>query len=649
MRRQIDSLLEGDLDWTLFIELCLSHRVTPLVYRALSGAVGVPEEILSALEGYFQTNARRSEQLVAELQQILAALELAGVPAVPYKGPALALTAYGEIGLRLAGDLDLLIRKEHLSATRRELEHRGYIESHEYETGHALTHDEELRLLDYQCELLYVRPHDETMVEPHWDIAPRTFAVALDHDGLWRRTKSFQLAGESVRCFSHEDLLLVLCIHAAKQEWTELRWICDVAELIQSAPSLDWPACLSRAADQGCARMLAVGLALAQSVLDTSLPEMAHEAVRNDRTARRLAETSARRLFEPKKLRPGVFRLSVYQIRLRERTYDKWTYLFRTATTPQVTLTRALPLPQIASFLYRPLKVVLSAVVLPTWNRLKQRIRAEPVKPLLADTARWSTRSFAWETWANESNGLSGALSELALEIADVSPGDRVLDLACGVGEPAIQIARAVGDGGFAIGMDSARGMLEAARRRAPAQQLALCRARMETLPFATASFDAVVCRFGIEHAREPSAVLAEARRVLAPGGSLTLLLWSPTRDDPTRASVQSAIEALFGDAAEADPALLRWGRPGLITAELARAGFEKIHEHDRVVHGSSSETAWWLPLELAFGALRCSLPEPIRAALETRISESWQEEGAACEPWLRARVASGVAPDGPA
>jgi demethylmenaquinone methyltransferase/2-methoxy-6-polyprenyl-1,4-benzoquinol methylase len=100
-----------------------------------------------------------------------------------------------------------------------------------------------------------------------------------------------------------------------------------------------------------------------------------------------------------------------------------------------------------------------------------------------------------------------------------VSPGDRVLDAACGTGDLAIEAARA---GGRVVGLDFSGAMLERARRKAP--QLEWVQGDLLALPFADATFDAATVGFGVRNVADLDQSLRELRRVLRPRGRVAIL-----------------------------------------------------------------------------------------------------------------------------
>jgi ubiquinone/menaquinone biosynthesis C-methylase UbiE len=116
------------------------------------------------------------------------------------------------------------------------------------------------------------------------------------------------------------------------------------------------------------------------------------------------------------------------------------------------------------------------------------------------------------------------AYKQLAVEALAVRPGQTALDLGCGPGTDLAALAEAVTPSGAVFGIDSSAEMLERARARsAELPQVALQRGDIHALPYADASIDRAHTDRVLQHVAEPARVLAEARRVLRPGGRLVM------------------------------------------------------------------------------------------------------------------------------
>ncbi len=127
-----------------------------------------------------------------------------------------------------------------------------------------------------------------------------------------------------------------------------------------------------------------------------------------------------------------------------------------------------------------------------------------------------------WDRKAGSYDGTLGSVTPQAigplLDAAGAAPGVRLLDIACGTGALAAEAARR---GTEVVGMDFAPGMVAEAARRHPGVEFRAGDA--EAIPLPDASVDAVTCSFGMLHMERPDRVLAEAARVLRPGGRLAM------------------------------------------------------------------------------------------------------------------------------
>src|SRR5260221_4095146 len=138
-------------------------------------------------------------------------------------------------------------------------------------------------------------------------------------------------------------------------------------------------------------------------------------------------------------------------------------------------------------------------------------------------TAGWGHVAAARGRWADRTAVWTRAATGAILEAGHLRPDMHVLDLASGPGEPAIAIASELGPTGSIIATDPEPEMLAVIRERAGARRfsaLTCQQADAEDLPFPSATFDLVTCRFGVMHFSDPARASREAHRVLVGGGS---------------------------------------------------------------------------------------------------------------------------------
>lgn len=131
---------------------------------------------------------------------------------------------------------------------------------------------------------------------------------------------------------------------------------------------------------------------------------------------------------------------------------------------------------------------------------------------------------------------------------ARIQSGQRVLDLACGTGVLARQLLATMGEEVSIVGLDAGGGMLTVARRLAPT--ISWQHGVAESLPFEDASFDAVVCQFGLMFFQDRRGALVEMLRVLKPGGWFAVAVWDALKNSAVYREEVALLETLAGNAA---------------------------------------------------------------------------------------------------
>jgi SAM-dependent methyltransferase len=141
-----------------------------------------------------------------------------------------------------------------------------------------------------------------------------------------------------------------------------------------------------------------------------------------------------------------------------------------------------------------------------------------------------------WERRRADIEEVAAPVREWMLRELRAQEGDTVLELAAGVGETGFEAARIVGEAGGLITSDLSPAMLDAARRRGAELGVTNVDYRVidaERIELDDDSVDGVLCRFGYMLMADPAAALAETRRVLRPGGRLTLTVWGALERNP--------------------------------------------------------------------------------------------------------------------
>lgn len=140
---------------------------------------------------------------------------------------------------------------------------------------------------------------------------------------------------------------------------------------------------------------------------------------------------------------------------------------------------------------------------------------------------------------------LFGEWASKVADAAEIRPGRRVLDVACGTGVLGREVASRTGPTGVVVGLDPSPGMLELGKRITPG--LEWRQGVAESLPFPDRSFDAVVSQFGLMFFADRQLAIREMLRVLASGGRLAVAVWDSLDNIPAYAAEVALLDRLAG------------------------------------------------------------------------------------------------------
>lgn len=208
----------------------------------------------------------------------------------------------------------------------------------------------------------------------------------------------------------------------------------------------------------------------------------------------------------------------------------------------------------------------------------------------------------AWRKWHAQIAVYSRGATEAILEAAHLRPGQRVLDLASGVGDPALSIAAEVAPSGRVTATDLGPGMMSLAEelaRKKGITNIEFREANAESLPFADAAYDRLTCRFGIMYFPDLARALRECFRVLKPGGRTAFVAWGKTEQPFFTSTAAILIKHLPVPPPPPDPdgpSIFMFGERDRLRRALEKAGFTNVHEEARIVNGhwAGSPEEYW-------------------------------------------------------
>lgn len=202
-------------------------------------------------------------------------------------------------------------------------------------------------------------------------------------------------------------------------------------------------------------------------------------------------------------------------------------------------------------------------------------------QPNAEQAAYWNEVSGPkWVSRMEQLDAQLASLGQLAVDRVDPRPGERALDVGCGCGQSALQLADRVGSTGRVLGVDLSAPMLARASARAREgglSQLDFLEADAQVYRFES-DFDFVFSRFGVMFFQDPVAAFANLRRALRPGGRLGFVCWDEIAKNPWMGIPMMALAAhipLPPPPAPGAPGPFSCADPARVRGILAAAGFE--------------------------------------------------------------------------
>ena len=351
------SQLAGNVDAARFLKCASAHQVLPLVAASLLECdvdlpwfqAGNPRHLLreSALSGM---------AAAGELVAVARLLSEHAIPAIAYKGPVLCAVAYGGAFIRQFADLDIWVDPYDYHLSVPHLLHRA---------GWRATDD-------FGFERTYVHAESGTVLDVHRSLThPHRTPFGFDFAVAHGRSMVVDLGAGPVETLSVPDLLVVLCVQLVKDAGEgalPLIKVCDIAELVGSAPDLEWSLIISRARSLGVLRILCLGLALANRLLDLPVPRELEPSTRHtpsfDSLVRHLEQRILGEEDQPYS-RPELLKYGAWNTATRERYRDRNALMIalRVALAPSAGDYESLRLPRALAPFYgvvRPARVLTS-------------------------------------------------------------------------------------------------------------------------------------------------------------------------------------------------------------------------------------------------------------------------------------------------
>ncbi len=211
---------------------------------------------------------------------------------------------------------------------------------------------------------------------------------------------------------------------------------------------------------------------------------------------------------------------------------------------------------------------------------------------------QWDAAAAGWQkndAWIMET---AAPVTRRLLEVAAVSAGQRVLDIACGTGEPALPAAEVVGPEGYVLGTDISAEMLAVAREKATAEGLENVEFRQvdaEELEAEPDSFDAALCRWGIMFMPNPTRCLRRVHSALKPGGRIALSVWGKPERNPWIALPVMVLRKYVDmpTPQPGEPGVFAFADSDRLASTLREAGFRDVEVEETELPMAVFESGW--------------------------------------------------------
>jgi Uncharacterised nucleotidyltransferase len=351
---RIREISAGRIDWEYLLRVAAENGALPLLSLHLPeiSNSAFSSEQFEELKLAARAAGLRSLHLSAELVRVVEALCSEKIAVWPYKGPVIAMQAYGDLALRTFEDLDIIVLQRDIYRAH------GVLSALKYQPRFPWVPDESAPV---PSEYSYYDPERRIIVELHTELTLRHFPVVPDLGEMAGNAVNVSIGGHAVHTFGPEDTLVLLCVHGSKDFWERISWITDVSEFVQRNQELDWERVFARAKETRATRMVLLGLALAEKLLDAPLPDAVCLRVEADSNAVALATQIAERAIArelPVWRAREAFR---FRRKLVPGAIASWRYGLRLATAPAEEDWRMLRLPRALSPFYavlRPLRLL---------------------------------------------------------------------------------------------------------------------------------------------------------------------------------------------------------------------------------------------------------------------------------------------------
>lgn len=326
--------MPAELDEEALYEEARLSGLIPLLYLHPCKSL-FSDAFRERLKSAYIVHTAHFSRLAKSLLTICARFQNDGIAAAPFKGIGLSQRLFGDFHFRLHTDHDILVKKDQVHEAAAALQSCGF------QLAQSLPNQPDwIALAEQVYSLEFLHPAQKVLVDLQWDVANGYISPPLPEDELFRNLSHISILDQSVPFFKDAVVLLLLCVHGAKNGWCELRALLDLAMTMQKMEEAVWRETIALMQRRGILTMLTTGIVLAQQILGTAIPAPAAEQITP--RARKLADAVQRHWQDKGRARPSAWRRFIWDLRFREGWREKSRYLlFRMRPTKTDLLNRS--------------------------------------------------------------------------------------------------------------------------------------------------------------------------------------------------------------------------------------------------------------------------------------------------------------------
>ena len=331
-RSLIEEILKtSSLDWDYLLNLSKIHGVTSFIYLNLSGHFQnlIHKTVLYRFKDSYIDNTKKALFLSSVLLDILYKLDEIGIKAISLKGPVLSQILYGDVTVRDFSDIDILVDKKDIIKTREFLISRDYVPQFD-----LINDQQDYYINSHYYYLNFFRTDHKVIVDLHWATSDSNYSFSRGMEYYSRKLENIDFFNKQISVLRKEDLLLLLCIHGCKHQWVELKWVCDIAELVESKDDMDFKYLIEESRALNCTKMFHFALQSANQIYDCVRDSYMNEILKYMKSYGHRKEQAYGMIFSRRNKKNNKFKGLFFFPKLMDNKKDRFLYFYNNYVCP---------------------------------------------------------------------------------------------------------------------------------------------------------------------------------------------------------------------------------------------------------------------------------------------------------------------------